>query len=697
MTKVSTVFNNFSRGRLDHNLMGRFDLPIYPKGGDVFENFISNYQGNAIFRNGEEQMVAFQDCGFIEFKFNTQQNYICVFFTGFIQFLAYDSNNNFGWVLNGGGTTLQVAHPYTLAECKALSWTQNADTMYICCPAGRVAPMKLIRVSANSFTLSTYARTADPFDDPVTGVTGYPAQCLFYKGRLYFAAATKKPTTVFGSNAAAYDNFTLSPVTSTSAVIFTIADIAQKIEWLYAGDNSLIAGTGDAIVALNGGGVGIPITAGTIDATITSAEPCNSTYPLKKDGQIFYVGKNGRNMYYFSYDLLTETFLSKDANQLAYEITQGGIGKIRFKRDKDNLIYGINNGGFLTLNFMTGEENIIGWHHHSTYGTVLDIAQITDYLGVPKIFYLVLRNGVYYIEREGTYVEFVQRASFFTGNGLTGTDAIAAKTKDDLAYNRMIGEQLKQCIYLDNAQIIKNLQSNLITFTPTGTDPSSGAVIGTVVDTNSVFNSGLVGRHISYQTATGYEAGRFLITGYTNANTVSVLVLLTPTTNTYTKWYLTFSTISGLTQYNGQTISVITDGGYQADFLVSSGTIDLQEQVTHAIVGYKYRGIIKSFCMGFQTQGINTQALQKAVSRIGVRCVATAGGKVGTDPYKLQRVQERSQKDLNYLPPNLIDGTKFVDLVDDNELDKYFYIVQDEPLPACFTAIMVEGQYAVSS
>ena len=152
---------------------------------------------------------------------------------------------------------------------------------------------------------------------------------------------------------------------------------------------------------------------------------------------------------------------------------------------------------------------------------------------------------------------------------------------------------------------------------------------------------------------------------------------------------------SGLTSYNGTTASVVADGGYLTDFAISGGTQALGKQVTHAVVGYKYKGIIKSFSLGFQIQGVNTQRMEKAISEVGVRCVASAGLEIGSSLYHLEPVQELTQDDINYLPPLPIDGTKFVQFSDDNERDKFFYLVQDDPLPATITTAIITANYTL--
>lgn len=688
--KVATQYANFAHAKLDHDLMGRYDLPLYNQGADVFENFISNFKGNAIYSSGFLNRLAFQDCAFVEFKFGNTQNYLCVFYNTKIRFLAFDGSGNFGWVLSGG-VPLEVSTPYSLAESKQLCFTQNNDVMVVTHPT--YAPYKLTRTGAAAFTFATFSRTADPF----TGAGSYPALCLFYKGRLFYAATNNKITTVWMSVAGSYDDFTIaSPLTDASAFSFTVADISQRILWLFAGDNSLIAGSTDGIVAINGGSVNTAITAATVQANITTAEPTNGAYPVKKDGKIFYVGRNNRNMYYMSYDILTESFLSKDANISSYDITKGGLSKIRYKKDRNDLIFSLRgDGGLCSLNYSGPEnQNVIGWHERETAGSFHDIAVMGDNNGDQQFFTLTVRNGTYYIEQQMPYVEFAKRSDFFT-TPIDETRAAEddAKAIDDEAYIRFVSEQLRQCNYLDGSLTYSDLRTSTITY-----DPSTGVISSTAGD----FNSGDVGKHIAYKTATGYESGRFQITKYRNSTQVEVTILQTPQYGdgtalvAWSSWYKSFTTVSGLTQYIGEVVGVVSDGGYLNDFTIAGDTLTLAAQTCSIVIGQRYTGTIKTMCLGFQFQGVNTQATLKNIVRVSARTMASAGGKIGSSPYDLQPIQELSQSDINYMPPMVLDGTKDVDYTDDAEEDKFLWIVQDQPLPFTICNMMMEANYAGS-
>lgn len=768
MAKVVTSYGNFSKGRIDHDMMGRYDLPIYNTGADVFENFISNYKGNAIYSAGFLSQIAFQDCEFIEFKFGNTQNYLCLFYANAIKFLAFDTNGVFGYVVTAPNTPLVVATPYTLAQCHTLDYTQNNDVMVVTCVG--LEPRKLIRTAANAFTFNTFARLNDPFPTTyaatvnitaitkanpaavttathglttgdrvlfagvagmtqingytaavtVTGtttftvdldttqfsayssggtiakVTGgdYPACCLFYKGRLYYAATPLHGTKVWFSRAGVYDDFTLdTTLTDASPFNFTIADITQKIEWLFPGDNSLIVGSTDGIVAVNGGSVNTAITAATVQANITSAEPTNGAYPIKKDGLIFYIDRTGRRIYYFKYDIITEAFLSKDANLVAYDITRGGLTKLRARKDKNDLIISLRGDGAVTTCNFQESENINGWHERFTQGSFQDIAVMGDNLGNPQFFGLVVRNGTFYVEQQAPYMEFVKRDDFFTQSDDTNDDG-KYKEMDDEAYNRALAEQLRGCIYLDGALTFQDFRTSQLTYDP---------IAGTITSTASDFTSGDVGKHIVYKTETGYESGRFKITAFTSGTVVVVDVLQDPKQifddplYVWSAWYKTFITLSGLGMYNGTTIGVVTDGGFLEELSVSGGSITLPTQTASIVVGYRYTGVIKTFCLGFSVQGNNTQTTLKNLVRAGVRCVASAGLRIGSSRYDTQPVQELSQNDLNYLPPLVIDGTKYLNDFDENEEDKFIYLIQDQPLPATVTCLFIEANYALQS
>ena len=383
MAKITTTINNFSHGSSDHDINGRFDLPIYSSSSEIFQNFYSNFKGNGIYSPGYELILKYKDCRFIEFKFTAEQSYLCLFGENEIRFLTYDSGGNLG-IVQSGGSDLVVATPYTVAEAKELKYDQNADVMYVV--HNQHPPYKLTRTSATNFTFATFTRTSDPFDDPITGTVGWPAAVRFNKARLFYAAPTLKPTGVYGSVAALYDDFTLGSANDDDALEFQVAEIAEPIEWLMDSNNSLIAGSNEGTVAINGGSIDAPITPKTVEATLTSADGCATTQPIKKDDLLFYIRRDGRALDYFRYDVLTENFKTQNVNFLAYDITKDKISQLVYKKDRDDLVYTVRGDGtLLSLNF-NETERIVAWHEYPRSGNFIQISKLSNNEGDIQLF-----------------------------------------------------------------------------------------------------------------------------------------------------------------------------------------------------------------------------------------------------------------------------------------------------------------------
>jgi len=675
--KISTPFNNFSRGKLDHDLNGRYDLPIYTTGADIFKNFFSNFKGNAFYRPGFENILEFQDCRFVEFKFSDEQDYLGLFYNGHIKFLSYDVSGNVGLVQNGGAD-LNVSSPYTLADCKELSYDQNADVMYIA--HNDYAPYKLTRTSATTFTLATFSRTADPFDNPSGGSVGWPACVQFYKGRLWYGGPGLKRTYVYGSMAGSYDDFTVpaSDVEDDDAVIFAISDLTEPIKWIAGGSNSLIVGSSQGLIAVNGGGVDTAITPTTVEATITNTDGADATQPVRKDLYLFYINSIGRNVEYFSYDLLTESFKSEDANFASFDITSGGISKLVYIKDKNDFLFCLRDDGvLLALNF-NQPERVVGWAELPTDGTVLDIGKLHNpSTNQDDLFILVSRDNGVFIERLANEVSFPLEEDFFSDSD--------SESDDREAYWRYVAELMKSCIYLDNSVTYSDHYISTITFN--GTD--------TITSTASDFSSGDVGRQIHYKTATGREKGIFEITEYTSATSVKVDVMLTPSQNNYSSWYKSFSTVSGLADYANMEVSVVGDGGYLGEYTISAGgVLTLDREITSACIGIMYEGLIKTFNLGFTVSGINTQYLVKNINKARIRFIASAGGLIGPSLYRMEEVQQFDPAGYYDLPPLPMDGdSREITFDDAFETEKSLYIKQDKPLPLHITAVFCDVDY----
>ena len=111
------------------------------------------------------------------------------------------------------------------------------------------------------------------------------------------------------------------------------------------------------------------------------------------------------------------------------------------------------------------------------------------------------------------------------------------------------------------------------------------------------------------------------IVEFISENQVRVNVLLEPTSNVCNSWYLSATIFRGLEHLEGETVGVMANGGYIGDFEVHNGQIDISSanvnKVGSAIIGLRYKGILKSLNLGLQLQGTQTFSNMKNIYKIG--------------------------------------------------------------------------------
>lgn len=673
------VVNNFTRGQLDHDMNGRFDLPLYSNGFEVCRNFFSNYKGNVKYRTGLEYIskpLGDTEAVLMEFKFNTSQAYLLEFTDDKLRFYTYDANGNFGYVVDNQQAIIELTTGITLAQAKTLKSAQNADVMYL--TAQGINPKKLTRTSATSFTIQNATPSGIDFN-----TEGYPAAVTFYSGRLWYGGFSLKPLTVYGSKTADYDNFTIpSSPKDDDPLKLTISEITDPISWLAGGKNDLYAGNGEGVTVINGGEYGQPITSTAVKASLANHEGASSATPCRKDSQMFYVSSDKRKVYMYDYDLMTEKFVSTDLNWIAHDITKGGLKEIFYKRDQNYNIYGLLESGQIITLLYNKLENINGWFACETKGTIKDMCVVTRPDGTDDLFTCTLRDGSYYIERLAKEVEFLN----FYQTPLFQID----KKKE--YYNRLIAEQLKECVYLDNSQTYSALQSAQITFTPSNEENE-----GIITANDSVFSSTHVGHYIVYRTHSGSEYGYFKIKSFTSDTEVEVEVISDGyNPSVWSDWYLSFNKITGLSSFEGLTVSVVADGGYLGKFKVENGEISFDREMTVCTFGLPYTGLLKSFNLGHFVDGVNLQVANKRINEFILRFVQSGGVRIGTDLSDMQEVQYFNPTGFLDLPPLPMDADEKRTIGDTSNEDKCIYVKQDMPLPMNLTMIHYSVEYGTN-
>lgn len=658
------VINNFTRGQLDHDLNGRFDLPLYFNGFEICKNFISNYKGNIKYRTGFEfknKALNNTDNVLVEFRFNSNQSYLLEFGEKIIRFYSYDTSGKFGYVMKDN-KELTLTTDITLAQARKLKFAQHNDVLYLV--MNEIKPQKLTRTASNEFNIADVVTTNLDF-----ATVGYPSAVCFYSGRLWYGGFDKNPLTVYASRTADYDYFKIpdNNIKAEDPLKLVLSEISDPILWLYGGKRNLYVGNAEGITLINGGNYNTPIKSTDVSASLANNEGSYYMSPIYKEDQMLYISSDQRKIFMFDYDLLSEKFVSSNLNQLALDITKDKLKTIIYKDDNNNNVYALTETGKLLTLLYNKAENIMGWYSCETDGKIISLCKLTNPNGEDDLYAIVKRNGTNYLEKLSSEVEFTN--FYQSPHYLEDTN----KTY----YNRLIAEELKNCIYLDNATVVRNLQKSKITYSN-----------GKITSSSDVFNSNHIGHSIVVKTITGKEYGYFRIK-YVDSSTVAQVEVISDGyyPSSWNEWYISFDKITGLSEYNGRTFSVVADGGYLGEFVVSNGVIDLGREATSIVYGLPYRGELKTFTIGNIVNAVNLQTHKKRISEFVLRFVNSGGLNIGTDLYDLQAVQYFNPTGFLDLPPLPMDGDERRQVSDTHDSSKCIYVTQTLPLPVNLTMI----------
>jgi len=667
-----------------------------------------------------------------------------------------------------GGTVsrvYEIASPYLENDLKQLKFAQKADIMYIDHPD--YAPRKLTRLGDGTWTLETYTRTNDPFEqiqitnisqnnpgqvttgsnhgfstgdeiliEDITGMTevnhivftitvinatnytigidttryttyisggvclkkgNAPATVGFYGGRVFHGGSVNDPDLLFGSRAPdtstgepRYEDFTVG-ANDDDAVAYALTSAStssvDRIRFFMGTRQFLAVGTYAGMLKVNGGSDTTPISGTSIKSFPVDNFGVADIMPINFGTDIIYVQRGGEVVYSFKYTLFSDGFRSDDETLQSDEITRDGITQIAYQQGNPNQVWCVTGDGRLLSFVYSDTEGISAWNEHLlggdgdvfTVGTQpQDDNKDRVWVGVTRVVNGVTRRYVEYMAKN---VVIPDRTDYFTGSTSTARDS-----DDETFRNKMFYSQKRQN-HLDSSLVLDTSQSYEIT--PSATT-GSGV---TFTASASMFSSSDLLRRIQVKYLDGDEQGIAKIVEYISETEVKCDILqdfVSTATLTDGQWYFTQDTISGLNHLEGETVSVLTDGGVHPDCVVSGGVISLDYQVTYAIIGLSYFGRVKTMPMELlMTTGVTVGHL-KSINKVNLMFRNVLGVSYGVDPYDMQQIGFRNGTQYTDRPPLLFNGAIEQPGFDSFGEQRSMWIIQTLPYPCTINAMSMD-------
>lgn len=585
--------------------------------------------------------------------------------------------------------TQSGANIYTAAGSITLSWTAVTgavsynvyESEYVETVAGQAIPTGAAYGLVGSSTSASFASQSPQPDFSITPpviqnpfASNNPGISCYFQQRAYYSASASLPTTFWGSQPGTYYNFNISsPTQDSDAITGTIVSLqVNAIKWMLPVSAGLAFGTANGAWILNAGGSGNATVAVTpVNATVTpqAYNGASDVQPLPINNDILYVQYKGAIVRDLKFNIYASTYTGSDisirSNHLffGYNIIQWCYAEEPFKT-----AWAVRNDGILLSLGYVVEQEIMGWAHSDTLGLFKSVATITESPLNPNIPGKV--DAVYCIVQRfigGQFVRFIER---FAERNFTygaedhwGVDAGVQSTLPTPAAN-----------------LVASTASGAVTFTASA----------------NVFNAGNVGSILrmggGIATITAYVNPTQLIGNWTQ-NPTQVLPNSSPAIPSPVvsgQWSLTVpaTVFAGLDYLNGQTVSILADGGVVQPQVVVNGQITLQNPATRVAAGLKFQG--QGQTMPLDTGEPTIQGKRKKVAALNLILANSRGLKVGRTFQTLVGIKEMNPQVLLGNPIALVSGQERVIMDPLWDVPGQICFQLDDPLPATLLGIVPE-------
>lgn len=256
----------------------------------------------------------------------------------------------------------------------------------------------------------------DPFEDDE-----FPSCATFYEERLFLAAPTDRPQTVFASQTGDYQTYdTSTPLQDSDAIEFTIAARqVNTIRWMVPMRELLLL-TNGAVWRATGGGQNSPMTPASIRVNIQEYRGVADVEPITIGDSVVYVQDKGQAIRDLFYSMNEDAYTGSDLTILAKHLFDGfTIIDSAFTEVPVPLLWFLRSDGKLACLTYLRDQEVWGWSLHDAGGVITGITAIGE--GSRDVLYVVVQRGdLTMVERLSARAtgNLDYKASLFADSGL---------------------------------------------------------------------------------------------------------------------------------------------------------------------------------------------------------------------------------------------------------------------------------------
>ena len=737
------IITDFTYGEISRKSDGRSDLGAYYKSCAELRNMYVTPQGVASRMPGTEfissylgAVSTYNTVRIVPFWINESESYIFIFTPAHLYYYRIGSGVDNDWAAEEikDSSNNSFVPSATPSVCKRiidqLQYVQIDKVLYF---VHQELGVKKVTYSSGSFKWASV--TIGSGSPIVTESWGNPGACTSYQQRLILGNFANRPTYYAGSSSRVPEDAGWKAASNVNAddsfyCEVTAGNDYSPIRWISA-EKGLIIGTATKEVLV------------APDAVITPSNASNqqliSTYgsgkvrAMQMGLSLLFTDRTEERLREFAFTGSDGATNSPDLTILADDILEGGIKQMCFQNSPFECLFVLRNDGVLCMFTYDRDTGISAWSRVEVGGFVESITTAPgegqDYTYL--IVYRQIGSVVYrHLERFSDYrkpdknqwkysndcisVDFghtaitkyevdkaVVEGTFSTGTVFSASDTLPASVSaGDFVYSdtqrRIVlsisGDDVTIDSAFSNYEEITELTigSGIITVTAA----SHGLSDGDFVRIDGIKAEKDYGDGVKYSAPCELNGRQFRVAD-SDTNTFTLQNENFKYINgwDYAEYvsdgtvYNLSKTVSGLNHLDGCEVSIVADGGTQANRTVDTGTHSVTiDRVANIVqIGLPYTSYIKTNRLVPQAMGE-----PKRINKVHIRFYRSLGCTVAkTLEEKGQDISFR-ENELNLESPGVYTGDKSILLIDEYNDNGYIYLIQREPLPFNICAVGID-------
>ncbi|WPO53987.1 hypothetical protein SH589_06680 [Klebsiella aerogenes] len=392
-------------------------------------------------------------------------------------------------------------------------------------------------------------------------VNGYPATVVYYQQRLYFAASSAYPQTIWASRTGDYKDFGKSnPVQDDDRIVYTYAGRqVNEIRHLIDVGSLVVLTSGGEFVAT--GDQNKVLTPSSFSLSSQGSNGSSDVPPIAVSNIALFIQEKGSVVRDLAYSFDVDGFQGNDLTILANHLFQKrSIVDWSFCIVPFSSAFCVRDDGKLLVLTYLRDQQVFAWSPQSSAGKYESTCGIGE--GSEDAIYFVVNrtiNGqvVRYIERLSSRQFTNDLDAFFVDSGLSydgrntdGRTATISGGSGNWSYQVPYTLTMSGGSYFSSGDVGAQIQ-----FPYTGTDPVDGTDVAMQLRCDIV----------------SVESGNSVT--ITANRDIPAVLQNTATTN----WTMARQTFSGLEHLEGQTVNILSDASVEPQKVVTGGAVTLEK------------------------------------------------------------------------------------------------------------------------